>query len=644
MSSPKKAPYGTWKSPIPASSVAADTIGLEQVVIDGEDIYWLEVRPFEGGRRVLVVRTLEGRVHDLTPQPYSVRSRVHEYGGGAFAVADGTIYFSNARDQRLYRQAPDSEPQPITPAGACRYADSVVDRQRNRIICVCEDHEGDRDEPINSLVAVSVGGSGEPTVLVSGNDFYSNPQPSPDGKQVAWLTWNHPNMPWDGTELWVGTIAKDGSVGGAHRIAGAPDESIFQPQWSPDGVLFFVSDRSGWWNIYRCNDAAVEPVFAKDAEFGLPQWVFGLSTFGFTPPHHIICAYCEQGTWKLGQANTEAGTLTTIDIPYMEIRSVRALPGFAYFIGGSPTESESVIQLSLDSKNVEVLRRSNEASTDSRYVSVPQALNFPSDNGLTCHALFYHPHNDEYAAPEGEKPPLLILCHSGPTGSTSTTLDLRIQYWTSRGFAVLDVNYRGSTGFGRVYRQRLEGQWGIGDVNDCLNGARYLVEKGIADGDRVIMRGSSAGGYTTLCALTFHDLVKAGASYYGISDLEALVHDGHKFESRYLERLVGPYPESRDRYRRRSPVHFADRLSCPVIFFQGLSDTIVSPPQAEMMVEALRQKGLPVAYETFQREEHGFRRAETIKRCLEAELYFFAEIFGFALPEDIEPVEIENLE
>jgi dipeptidyl aminopeptidase/acylaminoacyl peptidase len=451
-------------------------------------------------------------------------------------------------------------------------------------------------------------------------------------------------MPWDGTELWVGAIAEDGSVGETRCIAGGPGESIFQPLWSPDGVLFFVSDRSGWWNICRYNDVSVEPVFSMEAEFGLPQWVFGLSTFGLTSPHHIICAYCEQGIWKLGQVDTKAGRLTNFDIPYTEIRSVRAAPGFAYFIGGSPNESESVVQLSLDSAHVQVLCRSREASTDTRYVSISQAIDFPSDNGLTCHAFFYRPHNDDYSAPENDKPPLSILCHGGPTGSTSTTLNPLIQYWTSRGFAVLDVNYRGSTGYGRSYRHLLEGQWGIADVNDCLNGARFLIEAGFVDGDRVIMRGSSAGGYTTLCALTFHDLVKAGASYYGISDLEALVRDGHKFESRYLEKLVGPYPESRDRYRQRSPIHFVDRLSCPVIFFQGLSDTIVPPQQAEMMVKALRQKGLPVSFKTFQGEEHGFRRAETIERCLEAELYFYAKIFGFDLPEDIEPVEIENPE
>ncbi len=643
MKLPQPAPYGTWKSPISASLVVADTLEFEQILIDGNDVYWIEMRPSEGGRRLVVRRAPDGRIIDITPRTYSVRSRVHEYGGGAFTIFDGTIYFSNARDQRLYRHVPPEKPEPITGEGKRRYADIIVDPHRNRLVCVCEDHEGNRSEPINFLAAVPLDGHNKPAVLVSGNDFFSDPRLSPNGKQLAWLTWNHPNMPWDGTELWAGTLTDNGFVTTPHLIAGGPDESVFQPQWSPDGALYFVSDRSGWWNLYRWNQKDVQPVISVRAEFGLPQWVFGLSTFAFVSAHQIICAYCEDGIWQLARINTNSHTLERLKTSYTDIRSLRVLPGHAFFVGGSQNEPESLVLFSLSDQTFEVVRRSTSQVLDVRSRSLPETLSFPTADGLTCHGFFYSPQNGDFSAPEGEKPPLVILCHGGPTGSTSTTLNLLIQYWTSRGFAVLDVNYGGSTGYGRAYRQRLQEHWGIRDVEDCLNGARYLIEKGLVDPHRAVMRGSSAGGYTTLCALTFYDLLKAGASYYGISDLEALVKDGHKFESRYLDRLIGPYPACRARYRERSPIHFVDKLSCPVIFFQGLNDTIVPPQQAHMMVQALRRKGLPVAYLTFAEEEHGFRRAETTARCLEAELYFYAKIFGFTVPEAIEPVEIENL-
>jgi dipeptidyl aminopeptidase/acylaminoacyl peptidase len=644
MAEPRVAPYGSWQSPITSDLVASEAIELGPIELDGQDVYWAELRPPEGGRIVVVRRTPDGRTTDVTPPPFNVRTRVHEYGGGAFVVADGTVYFSNFSDQRLYRQDPGSEPRPITPDADLRYADGIIDRRRGRLICVREDHTVPGREAVNALVSLDLTGGRDAQVLVSGNDFYSSPRLSPDGSRLAWLTWNHPNMPWDGTELWVGEIAADGSIGRATLVAGGANESIFQPAWSPDGVLYFVSDRTGWWNLYRWRDGRVEPPVEMEAEFGRPQWVFGLSTYAFESASRIVCAFTQHGIWRLASLNTATGRLEPIETPYTELgRYVRAMPGRIVFDAGSPTGPMSVVQLDLVTQRIEVLRRSSQALVDPDYLSIPQPIEFPTGNGLTAHGLFYPPRNRDYVAPPGERPPLLVRSHGGPTAAASTTLNLNFQYWTGRGFAVLDVNYGGSTGYGRAYRQRLNDRWGVVDVDDCANGARYLAERGEVDGNRLVIRGGSAGGYTTLCALTFRDTFKAGASYFGISDLEAMARDTHKFESRYLDRLIGPYPERRDLYRERSPIHFTDRLSCPMILFQGLEDKIVPPNQAELMVKALRVKGLPFAYLAFEGEQHGFRRADNIKRTLDAELYFYSRVFGFELADPVEPVPIENL-
>ena len=643
MTQPQVAPYGSWKSPITADLIASGTIRFGGLTLDGEDIYWIEIRPAEEGRYVIVRRGVDGQTTDMTPAPFYVRTRVHEYGGGAFVVSEGEIYFSNFGDQRLYCQRAGTPPQPITPDVALRYADGVIDRHRNRLICVREDHMDTEREAVNTIAGVNLEGSDGGEVLISGNDFYSSLSLSPDGSRLAWLTWNHPNMPWEGTELWVGELADDGSIDRTERIAGGADESIFQPEWSPDGVLHFVSDRTGWWNLYRWRDGGIELLCQMEAEFGRPQWGFGMRTYAFESANRIICTYNEQGSWRLASLDTLTRKLERIEIPYSEISFLQAGSGCAVFYAGSPTEPASILRLDLATRRLKILRRSIDIAIDAGYLSSPQAIEFPTEDGLTAHAFFYPPTNRDYIPPSDERPPLIVVSHGGPTGATSTTLDLRIQYWTSRGIPVFDVNYGGSTGYGRPYRQRLNGQWGIVDVDDCVNGARYLAERGQIDENRIAIRGGSAGGYTTLAALTFREVFKAGASHYGISDLEGLAKDTHKFESRYLDSLIGPYPERRDLYRERSPIHFTNRLSCPLIIFQGLEDKVVPPNQAESMVEALRAKGLPVAYVPFEGEQHGFRRAENIKRALEAELYFYAKVFGFELADPVEPVLIENL-
>jgi dipeptidyl aminopeptidase/acylaminoacyl peptidase len=635
------APYGSWQSPITSDLIVAATIGLGQVVLDGVNVYWDETRPTEGGRNVIVRWSPDGQTADLFPAPFNARTRVHEYGGGSFTVSRDVVYFSHFPDQRLYRQTLGGEPQPFTQSGAWRYADAIVDTRRNRLICVREDHSSANQEPVNTLVSVDLS-TGAVNTLVSGHDFYASPRLSPAGSHLAWLAWRHPHMPWDGTELWVGEFTKDGQIEQKRHITAGPTESVFQPEWSPDGMLYFVSDRTGWWNLYRWRNDSVEALCPMAAEFGRPQWVFGMSTYAFVSTHTLACAYSTQGIWRLALLDTETRRLTLLTTPYTEIWNVRATPTHVVFGGGSSTQPAAIVRLDLTTQQFSVLRRATTLTLDAGYLSAPQAIEFPTENGLTAHALFYAPRNKDYVAPTGERPPLLVKSHGGPTAAAQTTLNLAIQYWTSRGIAVLDVNYGGSSGYGRAYRERLKGQWGLVDVDDCVNGARFLVEKGLVDGNRLAITGGSAGGYTTLCALTFRNFFKAGASHYGICDLEALARDTHKFESRYEESLVGPYPARQDLYRKRSPIHFTDQLSCPVIFFQGLDDKVVPPNQAEMMVAALRAKGLPVAYVPFEGEQHGFRRAENIKRALDAELYFYSRVFGFALADPVEPVQIEN--
>ena len=639
-------PYGSWKSPITADLIVTEAVGLGQPALDGNEIYWNEMRPSEGGRNVIVRRDANGSTNDVTPAPFNARTRVHEYGGGSYLVEEGRVYFSNFDDQRIYAQAVAAQPRAISAAAELRFADGIIDWRRERLICVREDHTAPGYEAVNSLVGIKLDGGSDDCgrVLVSGNDFYSSPQLSPDGARLAWLTWNHPNMPWDGSELWLGNLQADGSLHETRRVAGGLSESIFQPTWSPDGILYFVSDRHGWWNICRLSDAGEgELLCAMEAEFGMPQWVFGMSSFAFESTNRIVCSYIQRGMARLATIDTSSGALTPVKSEYTDIQYLRASPGQAVFRAGSPASLPAIVRLNFSTMQFEVLRRSLSVAVDEGYISTPRAIEFPTAGGLQAHGLFYAPRNQDYRAPDGERPPLLVHSHGGPTSAATSALSLSVQYFTSRGIAVLDVNYGGSTGYGRAYRERLKGNWGVVDVDDCVNGARYLVEHGEADGQRLMISGGSAGGYTTLCALVFRDTFKAGASHYGVSDAEALARDTHKFESRYLDGMIGPYPERRDLYIERSPIHFTDRLSCPLIFFQGLEDKVVPPNQAETMVEALRAKGLPVAYVAFAGEQHGFRQAKNIKRALDGELYFYSRVFGFELADQIEPVEIENL-
>ncbi len=644
MTTQHSSPYGSWKSPITSDLIVADTIGLGELRLDGDDVYWSELRPTEGGRSVIVKRTPDGQIQDVTPAPFNVRSRVHEYGGGAYFVHQGVVYFSNFTDQRIYRQEPGQVPVPISPEGKFRYADGVMDAQRSSIICVREDHTCN-GEAINTVVRMNLE-DGETKILVSGADFFSSPRLSPDGTQLAWFSWNHPCMPWDGTELWVAALETDGTIAHSQKIAGGTTESIYQPEWSPDGILHFVSDRTGWWNLYRCPylmAGEIEALCPMAAEFGAPHWGFGGSMYRFASATQIICTYSKEGKSNLASLDIASKQLEPISLPYSHTGNLQIASKKIVLRVGSSTQPSAIAQFDLGTQQFEVLRKSSELVIDPGYLSVPEAIAFPTANGQTAYGFYYPPKNKDFTAPASERPPLLVKSHGGPTGSASTVLSLSTQYWTSRGFAILDVDYRGSTGYGRAYRELLKGQWGIADVEDCVNGANYLMAQAKADGGRLVIDGGSAGGYTTLCALTFHNTFKAGASFYGVSDLEGLATDTHKFESRYLDSLIGVYPQQKEIYRERSPIHFSDQLNCPVIFFQGNEDKVVPPNQAERMVEVLRNKGVPVAYVLYEGEQHGFRKAENIKRTLDGEFYFYSQVFGFTMADDVEPVAIKNL-
>ncbi len=629
------APYGSWASPITSDLVTADAVRLDQVMLDGSDIYWTESQPEKKGRYLVYRQNGDGPAEAVTPDDahaWSVRTRVHEYGGGAFAVADGVVYFSNYADQRLYRQDPGEAPRPITPlppSGAgLRYADGVIDARRRGMFLVHEDHT-DPGAVRNALAWVDLDGVRPLRIVASGRDFYAAPRLSPDGRQLAWLSWDHPNMPWVTTDLWVAGVNEDGSIGSPRHVAGGPEEALFQPQWSPAGELTFVSDRgSGWWNLYRERNGRIEPLLEMAAEFGKPQWNFNMSTYGFASEDRLVCSYVKDGRWRLGSIDSGSGAFKEIATRFTDISQVRAGNGRIVFLGGSGAEPLALIALDLKTGAERMLRASTVVSDAVRpYISTPEAIAFPTTGGEVAHAFYYPPVSPAYTAPSGEKIPILVKSHGGPTSSASGTLSLSVQYWTSRGFGFLDVDYRGSTGYGRAYRLRLAKTWGILDVEDCASGARHLVATRNADPERLAISGGSAGGYTTLRALTAPEKTfRAGASYYGVSDLAALARDTHKFESRYLDWLIGPYPEDEKTYAERSPINHIDKLTVPVIFFQGSEDEVVPPNQTLMMVDGLKDRSVPVGYFLFEGEQHGFRKAENIRRALDAELYFYAAL------------------
>jgi dipeptidyl aminopeptidase/acylaminoacyl peptidase len=649
------APYGSWSSPIEAATVAraGRRLGTAAIAADGA-VWWAEGRPDEGGRVVLMRRAPGGEPEAVTPEGTNVRTRVHEYGGGAWCLVEADLaVFVNFADQRLYRLRLGSEPVAISPepaaSGALHYADMRATPEGAGIVCVRETHgEG---EAVNEIVSLPLDGSAGPQVLAGGRDFYSFPRISPDGAWLAWTCWDHPNMPWDGTELWVAPLTDSGEE---RLVAGGTEESIFQPEWGPDGRLHFASDRDGWWNLYRAREPGAElsgeegtlvQLTEEEADFAHPQWLFGGAAYAFLESGAIACVRCEGAEERLFLLQPEGWEPADLGLPFTAFGyPVLSAHGKSVaFAAASPESETAVVVYDVGSGEMEIVRASSEEPVDSAYVSRPRPVEFPTGEGEIAHGFYYPPANPGFSAPEGERPPLIVESHGGPTSHATPALSREFLYWTSRGIGVVDVNYRGSSGYGRSYRNKLRGTWGVVDTEDCVEAARYLAEQGEADGARLAIRGGSAGGYATLCALTFHDAFAAGASYFGVADAEALARDTHKFESRYLDRLIGPYPECADLYRERSPINHVERLRSPVILFQGLEDEVVPPNQAETMVAALQRNGVPHAYLAFEGEQHGFRKAETNIRCLEAELYFYGRIMGFEPAGDPEPVEIAGL-
>jgi dipeptidyl aminopeptidase/acylaminoacyl peptidase len=626
-------PFGTWPSPIAATDLARSSIALSYVRALNGVPYWLESRPNEQGRYVVVTADAEGGFTVLTPSGFNVRTRVHEYGGVPYKLHRDAIYFSNFQDQRLYVQRAGAAPAALTPEGY-RYADFEIDPSGSMLFCVREDHTGP-GEPKNAIVAVPTAGGSAGTVLFGDSDFVAYPRLSPDGKRLAWIAWNHPDMPWDASHLYVADLV-DGRLERIIHITGGPRESVLEPAWDSDGTLYFLSDRSNWWNLYRWSGERIEPVLTLEAEMGGPLWVLGQTSYALTGDGRAVLRYCVKAQDQLAVVELGSGKLRTLDVPFTSLSSITLLsPDTACAIAGSPTQEPAVVSFNLQNGQYTMLRAPTQIHRDAASISRPEPIEFPTDDGHVGHAFFYPPRNAGCCAPEGERPPLIVKAHGGPTSHSKSELNLAVQFWTSRGFAFLDVNYRGSSGYGRAYREQLLGNWGVVDVADVVAAVRYLAAQGRVDVNRVAIRGSSAGGFAVLSALAFHDVFKAGANYYGVSDLEPLAHDTHKFESRYLDRLVAPLPEGRALYEARAPIRHLEKFTAPLITFQGTEDKVVPPDQSRAIVAALKNNGVPVAYLEFEGEQHGLRRSENIVRSLEAELSFYGEVFGFTPAGDL---------
>ena len=649
-----EAPYGSWSSPIEISRLTDEVrFFSENRAADGVR-WWLEGRPEESGRQVLVRRDPDGAMTRLTPEGFNVRTRVHEYGGAASLIEGDLIVVSDFTTGRLQRVVRPEVLEPLTPDKAWRFADLELDAPRNRLLAIREDHEPETlarlGEAENAVVSISLA-DGSVDVLVEGADFYAAPRLSPDGRKLAWLEWRHPNLPWDGTELWLAEVAPDGALTERRRVIGSQSEWISQPRWSPDGVLHFLAEPAGFMGLYRWHDGSAEPLTqdARDGDgneidLGHPDWQFGYSTYGFLPDGSIAAVGRGGGRDRLIRLPADGGAPTELPIEWTEMFGF-AFDGWHIVMrGASPTVPTEIVDLDVRTLEQKILQQSGPSRPDPDFISAGEPVAFPTTGGQIAYGTFYPPLNPGHRAPDAELPPLIVTSHGGPTAQAYTGYATTYQLITSRGIAILDVDYGGSTGYGKAYRKRLIEQWGIVDVDDCVAGARWLAEQGRVDGSRMAIRGGSASGYTTLCAITFRDAFAAGVSYFGIGDLETFVKQTHKFESRYLETLVGPYPEQAERYRERSPLNFPEQIHCPALILQGADDRIVPPAQAEQIVDALWERRLPHAYLLYPGEDHGFRSKDNIIRSFEAELSFYGQLFGFEPADAFEPLEIKFLE
>jgi dipeptidyl aminopeptidase/acylaminoacyl peptidase len=652
------APFGSWVSPLGIDLVAGSAVTLAEPQPDGDDVYWIEGRSSEGGRRTLLRHTPDGATRELTHAPFNVRNGVHEYGGGSYRADRGRVVASSFADGRLWSIDPDGvrAPEAITPEGPWRYADLRFDPVRPLLYAVRETHDPVDDRPSlvrNDVVAIVLEGTtGEAEdpirVLVSGPDFVAAPRPSPDGSLLAWLEWDHPEMPWDTTRLRVAPITADGSLGEARTVAGGPGISVVQPDWSPTGILHFVSDVTAWWNLYAFDTPAgpggpARNLAPMDAELGDAAWVFDRSTYAFVGNGGILVVARADGRDGLVRIAPD-GAVARVGLPFTEFEGLRVGGRQAVVVAAGPHDGAVLLRMDpVSGEPAGVLARSLSEPLDADALPAAEPITFPTADGAVARALYFPPTSGAFEGPAGESPPVIVLSHGGPTSSASSALSLDRAFFTSRGIAVVDVDYRGSTGYGRPYRDALKGQWGIADVDDCVAAARFLADRGSVDPARMAIRGGSAGGYTTLAALTFRpEVFAAGISHYGIADLELIHADSHKFEARYEESLVAPWGTGRQVYRDRSPIHFLDRVRAPMLLCQGLDDKVVPPTQLDAMVAEFTARGLPHVAMTFEGEGHGFRRAGTKRAVYRAELAFLGRVFGFT-PADIEPMDIPGL-
>ena len=639
--------YGAWASPLSATALATASASIGHARAHRGRLYWTESRPAEGGRVALLTIDGDRQAAEVTPAGFNLRTRVHEYGGIAFVHAGDRLLACRDDDQRLYSPGIGEPPQPLTPPGL-RYADGAATGDGARVFLVREDHRA-AGEPRNTVVAIDPARPSEGQVLYGESDFVAFPRPSPDARWLAFVGWNHPQMPWDGTRLRVGELTADG-LQGVQAIAGGDAESVSEPCWDADGTLYFLSDRDGWWNLYRWRAGATEQVTRLDAEIGAPLWQFGPASYVLLGDGRALARVCRNAIDGLALIDLESGAATPLRLPFVAYRSLGLLDArTAFAIAAADDDLPALITIDLHGGGHTIVRRPAAAPPlPKAFVSRGEPIEFPTQAGAdgrprTAHAFFFAPHNPGFAAPAGELPPLIVTLHGGPTAHHSTDLHLAKQFFTTRGFAVVDVNYGGSSGFGRAYRERLRGGWGVVDLADTVAAVRFLVATGRVDPRRVVIRGGSAGGYTVLCALAFTDVFAAGINYFGVADLEMLAADTHKFESRYTDGLIAPLPQGREIYRARSPIHHLQRMNSALITFQGAEDRAVPPDQSRAIVEAVRARGRPVAYLEFEGEQHGFRRAANIRRALEAELYFLGRVLGFTPADAVEPVAIDNL-
>jgi len=640
----KTLPYGSWPSPISAASVVAGGRGLGSLSFDGGYLYWLESRPEEGGRNTLMRWRTGEEPQELLSAPWNVRTRVQEYGGRSVLVVDGTVWFSNFEDQRLYRMKPGEKPEPFTPEADLRYAGCMMDATRQRLICVREDHRV-LGEPRNALVALPLEGGSEGKVLFDKSDFVSAVSVSADGSHIAFTSWRHPNMPWDNTSLWSAAFNEQGQLTNLTAHNEAVGESVINPQWGKDNQLYAISDRDNWWKIYTVSNKKFTAIESgiEQAEIGGPEWSIGKNYYFLLDNGSILAEVMKGGVEHAVIINPKKASSESLGLNSAAISGMLPVGDRLFVINATTDEPAALVETSFQGGTPTVIRRSGEFKPGATWVPKYQLVSFPSGGGATAHGIYLPPTNPNVSGPEGATPPLIVKVHGGPTGVAQPAFKAAYLFWTSRGFAILDLNYRGSTGFGRDYRRSLYGQWGVADVEDAVAAASWLAKQGLADPERLLISGGSAGGYTTLAAHAFHDAFAAGASYYGISDLEALAGDTHKFESRYLDQVIGPYPERKDLYQARSPINHLDGFSAPLILLQGLDDPVVPPNQSEMIFEALKSKGVPTAYIAFEGESHGFRKAENQIRSLEAELYFYSKVLNFETADDLPKVEIVGL-